>query len=166
MSLVPPIRAAVGKIDPEQPISAVRTLEEILDLNVVDRRQHTTLLAIFASIAVLLAVLGLYAVVAYGVAQQKQEIAIRMAVGASAASVMRRVAVGGQRLVLAGLAIGLLGALLASRALEALLRGVAPFDPLTFGVATASLWLVAFMACAVPAFGAARLNPSALLRGE
>jgi predicted permease len=165
-SLVAPIRAAVARVDPQQPISAVRTLEDMLDRDIVDRKQQAALLALFTSIAVLLAVLGLYAVLAYGVAQRKQEIAVRMAVGASATSVVRAIVWGGQRLVLAGLAIGLAVAWAASRTIESLLRGVAPGDPLTFGAASALLWLVAFLACAIPAFRAARVNPSALLRGD
>ena len=90
-SLVAPIRAAVSRVDPEQPISRITTLEEMLDRDVVDRRQQATLLAVFTSIAVLLSALGLYAVLAYGVAQRRQEIAVRMAVGASAISVVREV---------------------------------------------------------------------------
>ena len=100
MSLVGPIRAVITKVDPEQPVSAIRTMEDLLDQSIVDRKQQATLLAIFASIAVFLSALGLYAVLAYGVAQRKQEIAVRMAVGADAGSVVRTVAWSGQKLVL------------------------------------------------------------------
>ena len=165
-SLVAPIRAAIAAVDPEQPVSNVRTLEEMLDRDVVDRKQQTTLLAVFASIALLLSALGLYAVLAFSVAQRKQEIAVRMAVGANASSVVRAVAWGGQKLVLAGLAIGLAGAWAASRAIESLLRGVGPRDPLTFGGAATLLWLVAIFACAIPALKAARVSPAMLLRGD
>jgi predicted permease len=165
-ALVPHIRAAVGAVDPEQPIGAIRTMEDVLDLSVVDRKRQTTLLGVFASIAVLLAALGLYAVLAYGVAQRKQEIAVRMAVGASAASVVRAVAWDGQKLVVLGLAIGLAGAWGTSRMMESLLRGVTPSDPLTFGASALALWLVALLACGIPALRAARVSPSALLRGN
>ncbi len=102
----------------------------MLDRDVVDRRQQATLLAVFTSIAVLLSALGLYTVLAYGVAQRRQEIAVRMAVGASAISVVRGVIWGGQRLVLDGPRArpgGLRGP--HSRAIESLLRGVTPTDP-------------------------------------
>jgi putative ABC transport system permease protein len=138
----------------------------VLDLSVVDRKQQTTLLGVFASIAVLLAALGLYAVLSYGVAQRKQEIAVRMAVGASSGSVVRAVAWGGQKLVLMGLTIGLAGAWAVSRMMGSLLHGVAPSDPLTFGTAGTVLWLVALLACAIPARRAARVSPAALLRGD
>jgi ABC-type antimicrobial peptide transport system permease subunit len=92
LSLVGPIRGAIAKVDPEQPISAIHTMDEVLDSTIVDRRQQMTLLGVFASIAVLLACLGLYAVLAYGVAQRKQEIAVRMAVGATSGLVLRTIA--------------------------------------------------------------------------
>ncbi|HEY0284207.1 MAG TPA: ABC transporter permease, partial [Vicinamibacterales bacterium] len=164
--LIAPIRAAVAIVDPEQPVSAIRPMGEVLDLTIVDRRQQATLLALFASIAVLLSALGLYAVLAYGVVQRKQEIAVRMAVGASAGSVVRAVAWDGQKLALIGLALGLAGAWASSRMMESLLRGVTPSDPLTFGASASMLWLVALLACGIPALRAARVNPAALLRGD
>ncbi len=166
MSLVAPIRTIVASVDPEQPLSNVRTMEEMLDLNVVDRKQQATLLGIFAAIAVLLSAFGLYAVVVYGVAQRRQEIAVRMAVGASPSSIVGAIAWSGQRLVLAGLTVGLAGAWAASRLIQALLRGVSPGDPLTFGTAGGVLWLIALLACAIPAARAARISPSVLLRGD
>lgn len=166
LSLVAPIRAVVADVDPEQPISAISTMEQLLDLSVVDRRQQTTLLAVFAAIAVFLSALGLYALLAYGVAQRRQEIAVRMAVGADAGSVVRSVGWKGQKLVLSGLALGLAGSWVVSRTLESLLRGVTPHDPLTFGGAVILLWLVALLACAIPAARAARVSPAALLRGD
>lgn len=165
-SLVPLIRTAVATIDPEQPISAVRTMNEVLDLDVVDRKQQAMLLGIFAAIAVLLAALGLYGLLAYSVAQRRQEIAVRMAVGASAKSVMRTIAASGQKLVLVGLAVGLAVAWGVSRMMEASLFGVTPSDPLTFVAAAAALWLAAFLATSIPALRASRVNPAALLRGD
>lgn len=165
-SLIAPLRGAIAGIDPEQPISAIRTMEEMLDRDVVDRRQQATLLSIFTSIAVLLSVLGLYAILAYGVAQRRQEIAIRMAVGASTSAVVRGIAWAGQRLVLIGLAIGLAGALATSWMIGALLVGVTPSDPSTFATAGGLLWFAAFCACGIPALRAARINPAILLRGD
>jgi hypothetical protein len=166
MSLVAPIRAVVAAADPEQPISAIRTMEDLLDVSIVDRRRQTALLAVFASIAVLLAALGLYAVLAYGVAQRKHEIAVRMAIGASSGSVLRTIAWDGQKLVLIGLAVGLAGAWATSRMLGSLLRDVTPSDPLTYSTASAVLLTVALLACAIPALRASRLSPSSLLRGD
>jgi ABC-type antimicrobial peptide transport system permease subunit len=165
-SLVPPIRRAIALVDPEQPISAVRTMDDLLDSTIVDRKQQMTLLAAFASIAVLLAALGLYAVLAYGVAQRRQEIAVRMAVGATGKSVLRTIAWDGQKLVLMGLAVGLAGAWAATRMMESLLRGVTSSDPLTYSAAGAALWVIAVVACGIPALRAARVSPAALLRGE
>jgi putative ABC transport system permease protein len=165
-SLIAPIRAAVAKVDPEQPVSAIRPMEEVLDLTVADRRQQATLLGVFTSISVLLAALGLYAVLAYGVAQRKHEIAVRMAVGASSGSVVRAVAWDGQRLALIGLVLGLAGAWATTRMMESLLSGVTPGDPLSFGAAAVVLWIVAFLACAIPALRAARVSPAMLLRGD
>ena len=166
MSLVPPIRAAVAAVDPEQPISAIRTMEDVLDLSIVDRKRQTTLLGVFASIAVLLASLGLYAVLAYGVVQRKHEIAVRMAVGATTGAVMRGVAFSGQRLALIGVAVGLAASWALSRTIESLLHGVTPSDPLTYAGAGTLLWLVALLACGIPALRAARVSPAALLRGN
>ncbi len=165
-SLVAPIRAVVANVDPEQPISAIRTMEDVLDLSIVDRKRQTTLLGVFASIAVLLASLGLYAVLAYGVVQRKHEIAVRMAVGATTGAVMRGIAFSGQRLALIGLAVGLAASWALSRTIETLLHGVTPSDPLTYAGAGTLLLLVAFLACAIPALRAARVSPAALLRGN
>jgi ABC-type antimicrobial peptide transport system permease subunit len=141
-------------------------MEDVLDLSVVDRKRQTTLLGVFASIAVLLAALGLYAVLAYGVVQRKREIAVRMAIGATASSVMRDIALGGQRLALIGLVVGLAASWALSRTIESLLHGVTPSDPLTYAGAGTLLWLVAVLACGIPALRAARVSPAALLRGD
>jgi predicted permease len=165
-SLVAPIRAAVVRADPEQPISRIMTLEEMLDRDVADRRQQATLLAVFTSIAILLSALGLYAVLAYGVAQRRQEIAVRMAIGATTGSVVRGIALGGQKLAVIGVGAGLVMAFGLSRTLESLLHGVTPSDPITYVGAAALLWLVAVVAGALPALRAARVSPAALLRGN
>jgi predicted permease len=165
-SLVPLIRRAVAKIDPQQPLSAVRTMNQVLDLDVGDRKQQAMLLGIFAAIAVLLAALGLYGLLAYSVAQRRKEIAVRMAVGASARSVMRAIAAGGQKLILIGLFIGLAVAWGVSRTMEASLHGITPSDPLTFAAAGAALWLAALLATSIPALRASRVNPAGLLRGD
>ena len=141
-------------------------MEDVLDSSIVDRKQQTTLLGVFASIAVLLAALGLYAVLAYGVVQRKHEIAVRMAVGATTGSVMRGIAFSGQRLALDWPRRGPGGVVGVSRTIETLLHGVTPSDPLTYAGAGTLLWAVAFLACAIPALRAARVSPAALLRGN
>jgi predicted permease len=166
MSLVAPIRAVVASVDPEQPVSAIRTMDEVLDLSIVDRKRQTTLLGVFASIAVLLAALGLYAVLAYGVVQRKQEIAVRMAIGATTGLVMRDITLSGQRLALIGLSVGLAAAWMLARTIESLLYGVTPSDPITYTGAAALLWLIAILAGAVPALRASRVSPATLLRGN
>jgi putative ABC transport system permease protein len=166
MSLAAPIRAVIAKVDPEQPISAIRPMDEVLDLSIVDRKRQMTLLGVFASISVVLAALGLYAVLAYGVVQRKREIAVRMAVGATASSVMRDIALSGQRLALIGLAVGLAASWALSRTIESLLHGVSPSDPATYVGAGMLLWLVAMLACGIPALRAARVSPATLLRSD
>jgi putative ABC transport system permease protein len=164
--LIPAIRRVIANVDPEQPLTAIRTMQEVLDLNVVDRRQQAVLLGIFAGVAVLLAALGLYGLLAYAVTQRKQEIAVRMAMGASAGSVLRGVAVGGQKRVAVGLAIGLATAWGLARGLETQLYRVTPTDSFSFAAAGGVLWLVALLACCIPALKAARVNPASLLRGD
>lgn len=166
MALVPPIRAAVAAVDPEQPISAIRPMEDVLDLSIVDRKRQATLLGVFASIAVLLAALGLYAVLAYGVVQRKHEIAVRIALGATTGSVMRGITLSGQRLALIGLSVGLAAAWTLARTIESLLHGVTSSDPITYTGAAALLWLIAILAGAGPALRASRVSPASLLRGN
>jgi ABC-type antimicrobial peptide transport system permease subunit len=100
------------------------------------------------------------------VVQRKHEIAVRMAVGATTGAVMRGIAFSGQRLALIGLAVGLAASWALSRTIETLLHGVKPSDPLTYAGAGVLLWVIAFLACAIPALRAARVNPAALLRGD
>ncbi len=165
-SLVPSIRRAVASVDPEQPVSAIRTMQEVIDRDVVDYRQQAVLLAVFAALAVMLAASGLYGLLAYSVAQRKGEIAVRMAMGASTGSVMRTIVIHGQKLAWTGVAIGLVAAFGLSRALNTLLYGVTASDPITFGTAGAVLWVIAVLACVIPAFRAARVSPASLLRGD
>ena len=165
-ALVPSIRRAVASVDAEQPISAIRPMQGVVDLDVVDQRQQAVLLAVFAAMAVLLAAFGLYGLLGVSVAQRKTEIAVRMAMGASPSTVMRGVAVHGQKLAWLGVSTGLLAAFGLSRVLNTLLYGVTASDPLTFGAAGVVLWLVALLACAVPALRAARVSPATLLRGD
>ncbi len=165
-ALVGPIRQVVAGVDPEQPVALVRTMEAILDLNVVDRRQQTLLLGTFASLALLLTAIGLFGVLSYAVTSRRREIGLRMALGASRGSVMRLVVGRGIAVTAAGLGIGIVLAWLATGAISSLLYGIQANDPATFAAVLGLLAVVAFVACCLPAVRAARLDPMEVLREE
>ena len=165
-SLAEPLRQIVGRIDPDQPVSAVRTMNDIVDLDVADRRQQMVLLGAFAGLALLLSSIGIYGVLSYAVTQRSRELGLRIALGASAGSVMRMVVARGLSLTAAGLAIGLALALAVTRTLQSLLYGVGAADPSTFGAVVALLAGIALVACYVPARRAARVDPIEVLRAE
>ena len=165
-ALVPSIRRLVTTVDPEQPIAGVRSLQDLIDLDVVDRRQQTTLLSVFAGLALLLAALGLYGVLSHVVNQRRREIAVRVALGATVTTVIGSVAGRGQRLVVAGLCVGFACAWVASRSMQTLLYGVDTSDLTTFASAGAVLWVVSLLASGVPALRAARVDPALVLRDE
>jgi predicted permease len=160
------LRQAIWQVDPEQPVSAVRSMEEIMSLETAGRRQHMILLGAFSALALLLATLGIYGVLSYAVTQRTREIGLRMALGASAASVLRMVVAHGLRLTAAGLAIGIGCALAVSRALGSLLYGVGTTDPATYAGVAVILSSVGILACVIPARRAARVDPIAALREE
>ena len=165
-ALAPAVRRIVASVDPEQPVSALRTMDEIVDLNVADRQQQMTLLGAFAALALVLASIGLYGVLSYAVTQRSREIGLRMALGASASSVIRMIVGRGLALTGIGLAIGLVTAWAATRAMKNLLYGVAATDPLTFGAVAALLGVIALIACWAPARRASRVDPIVVLREE
>ena len=164
--LVPAVRRVIGGVDPEQPISAVRSMDEILALNVVDRTGQTMLLSACAGLALLLACLGLFGVLSYAVTQRTREIGVRLALGATAGGIARLVIGRGLALTGIGLTAGLGLAWVATRTLRALLVGVGATDPATFTGVVALLVVVAFAACGVPALRAARVDPIRVLRQE
>ncbi len=141
-------------------------MDQILDESAAPDNFNATLLTLFAAAALFLAAVGIYGVMSYSVAQRRQEIGIRAALGATGADAWRMVVMGGMRLTLAGLLIGLGGALVLTRLLSALLYGVTARDPLTFLVIPAVLGLTALLACAIPAWRAARVDPVVALRYE
>ncbi|HEX8853706.1 MAG TPA: ABC transporter permease, partial [Pyrinomonadaceae bacterium] len=136
-------RREIMSIDPDQPISDVRTMEELLSASVARARFSTTLLGVFAAVALLLAVVGIYAVMSYSVTQRTHEIGIRMALGAQARDVLGMVVGHGLLLALAGVGLGLLGAFALTRLMSSLLFGVTATDPITFVVVTLLLTGVA-----------------------
>jgi predicted permease len=165
-TLVKEIVSAVQQVDPDQPVTEILTLDAVLQNAVVDRRATMLLLGVFASFAVVLASIGLYGVLAYGVRQRVQEIGIRMALGARAADVLWMILGQGLRLTFVGVTIGFAGALLVTRLLTRLLFGVAPFDPATFVSVAALLCGIAVLACWLPARLALRVDPMVALRNE
>ncbi|MEP7343281.1 MAG: ABC transporter permease [Acidobacteriota bacterium] len=166
MSLVAAVRQAVWSVDPAQPISNVRTMDEIMAEEVAQRRIGMTLLAAFAALALLLASLGIYGVLSYAVTQRTQEIGIRMALGANRLAVLRLVMADGLRLAAAGVAIGLGVSFALTRLMTGLLFGVSASDPRTLAGVTLLLTAVALLACYVPARRATKVDPMIALRYE
>jgi putative ABC transport system permease protein len=165
-SVVSAVRRAIWSLDPDQPITELATMEEILDKEVFQRRLQTTLLAVFAGLALLLAAIGLYGVLAYLVGRQIPEIGLRLALGAAPSDILRRVVGHGLRLTVAGLAAGLAGSLVLSRVLSSVLFGVTATDPATYAVVALLLLLTAALASYVPARRAMRVDPIVALREE
>ena len=165
-ALAPGARRVIASIDPEQPVSELRTMDAIVDLNVADREQQMELLGAFAGLALLLASIGLYGVLSYAVTQRSREIGLRMALGASASSVIRMIVGRGLALTGIGLAIGLVTAWAATRAMKNLLYGVGATDPFTFAAVAGLLGFIALIACWAPARRASRLDPVVVLRDE
>ena len=166
LALTPAVRRVIAAVDPEQPVSNVQTMDQIIDANVAVREQQMTLLGAFAGLALLLASIGLYGVLAYAVTQRSREIGLRMALGANAANVTRLVIGHGIALTGGGLIIGLMGAWAGTRALKNLLYGVSATDPATFAAVAALLTLVSLAACWIPARRACRVDPIVVLREE
>src|SRR5215475_5111245 len=164
MSVAAAARQAVWSVDPAQPVSNVRTMDEILAEEVTQRRIGMTLLAAFAALALALASLGIYGVLSYSVAQRTQEIGIRMALGAGRNDVLRVVLADGMRLAAAGAAIGLGMSFALTRLMAGLLFGVSASDTLTLAGVTLLLITVALVACFIPARRATKVDPMIALR--
>ena len=160
------VQRIVRAVDPDQPIRLIRTMTEVIALTVGDRRQQTTLLVVFGALALVIASLGLYGLLAQTVSARSREIGIRMALGATWRNVMRMVMSRGVVLTGAGLGIGAVLAWSVTRAMETLLYGVDAADPLTFGMVAALLAAVSAVACAIPAVRAARVDPMLVLRDQ
>jgi putative ABC transport system permease protein len=166
LALVPAIKREVQAIDPQQPIGTASTMEKNIGNSLSPRRLTMVLLGSFAGLALVLASVGLYGVMALSVTQRTREMGIRMALGAARGDVMRLVLGQGVGLVAIGIGAGLLGALAAGRALASLLYGVGAFDIAALSIAILSLAIVAVIACAVPARRATRVDPMVALRDE
>ncbi len=165
-SLIGAVRRAAQSVNPDAPVIRVRTMQDVMANSIAQERFNTILMTLFAFVAMLLAAVGLYGVMAYSVAQRAQEIGIRIALGASRADVLRLVVGQGLRLVALGLALGLMAAMAATQLMKKLLFEVSATDPATFIGVAALLVLVALLACWIPARRAAKVDPITALRFE
>jgi putative ABC transport system permease protein len=165
-AIVSAIRREVQAVDPAQPIYAVQTMNLVIENTVRDKNLNTTLLAILAGVSLLLAVIGVYGVMSYTVAQHTREIGIRIALGAQPRRILQLVVGRGLVLVTAGVVIGVLASFGLTRFIENMLFGVKPTDTLTFVAIVLLLGLVALLACLVPALRAMRVDPIVVLRHQ
>ena len=166
MSLIPSLRRVLAGMDSDAPLFEIKTMEDYLVLDLGRARFQTVLLSLFAGIALLLTAIGLYGVVAYGVAQRTREIAVRMALGASQKDVLQMVLNQGLLLTFVGVAVGVLGALGLAKFIESLLYQILPHDPATYLVVCVTLGVVALLASYIPAKRAIRVDPMVALRYE
>jgi putative ABC transport system permease protein len=164
--LLNPLRAQVREMDPEQPLGTPITLREALDQQVMQPRFMMALFGTFAAIGLALAAAGIYSVLSYHVTRRTQELGVRLALGAPRGHVLGLLLTMGGRLVIAGLAVGLLASLGATRLLQSQLFGVEPVDTVGYASVALLLMLVAFVACYLPARRAARVDPIIALRTE
>lgn len=165
-SLISEVRREVRQLDEKVPVTGLQTLEEVTSVSLLLPRAGATLFGLFGVLALVLASVGLYGVIAYLVGQRTREIGIRVALGASRADILRLVLSQGLKLLLVGTALGLAGALALTRVLSYVLYGVSPTDPATFVGVTGLLALVMLLACVLPARRATRVDPMIALRYE
>jgi putative ABC transport system permease protein len=166
LALTAAVRQAVLSVDPAQPIHNVKTMETVLADSISDHRLNMLLLSVFAGLALVLAIIGVYSVISYQVEQHTRELGIRIALGAQALDVLKLVLGQGLVLTLAGLGVGVLAAFALTRWMASLLVGVGASDPLTYVGAACLLGVVALLACALPARRATKVDPLVALRYE
>ena len=159
-------RAAIAKIDPDQPVTRMRTMDEVASEATRGPRFRATLVSTFATIALVLAAVGIFGVLTFSVRERTREFGVRVALGATTRDILRLVVRSGVKLAGTGVAIGLFAAALLTRTLASLLFGVTPLDPVTFVTAPAVLAVTALAACVAPAMRAIRVDPAVTLRQE
>jgi ABC-type antimicrobial peptide transport system permease subunit len=160
------IRRAVADVDPQQAVAFFQTLEDALHRSLGVQRVVATLTAFFAGMALLLAVVGLYSVLAYAVTQRTSEIGLRMALGAQRGEVIRMILGDGMGLVAVGLGVGLAAAAATSRLLQSQLFGIEPLNPIVYLGVAVLFALIAILACLAPSLRASRIEPIVALRAE
>jgi putative ABC transport system permease protein len=166
MSLVGAVRQAIREVDPDQPVSNIATMADVLGEEASQRRMGMIMLVAFAGLALLLASLGIYGVLAYFVSQHTNEIGVRLALGATPRNILFLVLKKGMGLTLVGVAIGVVASFALTRLMSSLLFGVKASDPLTFVAVPVLLAAVALLACAIPARRATKVDPMVALRYE
>lgn len=166
MALVPSVRAEIRRLDGHLPIAAIRSMQDVVDHSIATPRLTGWLLGVFASLALALAAVGIYGVLSYVVAQRRQEIGIRIAIGASKRQVLTMVLGSGLSLAATGVAVGLALAAMVARLMTTLLHEVTALDPVTFTTVPLLLFLVSISACWIPALRATRVSPVSALRVE
>jgi predicted permease len=164
MSLTPAAVAVIHALDPEQPVQNIRTMEEVRERTLGAQRFTSSLLGLFAAIALVLASVGIYSVLSYIVRGRNREMGIRAALGAQAGDIVKLVMVEGMTPTLAGIAVGIVAAFVAARFLDRLVVGVSASDPLALALVAVTLTVVAFVASLLPAYRASRLDPVKALR--
>ncbi len=165
-SLIAAVRQSIWTVDKDQPISDIKTMDEVFSATVSRERFQTLLLTIFASLALVLACVGLYGVISFAVEQRTHEIGVRIALGAQRGEVLKLVLQQGMALTVIGIVLGLAGALVGTRFIRGMLFGVTASDPLTFIGVAGVLMAVAFLACFIPARRATKVDPLVALRYE
>jgi putative ABC transport system permease protein len=165
-SMISAVTKDVAAMDADVPLFGIKSMEEYLSASVAAPRFNTTLLSIFAGVALVLTIVGLYGVMSYSVVQRTNEIGIRLALGAQSRDVLIMIIKQGSKLIVLGLVIGLAVAFAATRVISSLLFGVTTKDPFTFVAAAVLLAIVALLACYVPAWRATKVDPLEALRYE
>jgi putative ABC transport system permease protein len=165
-SIVPAIQQRIWAVEPHQPVTRVATLEQRISAVNATPRSQSFLLGVFAMLGVLLALIGLYGVIAYMVSLQTHEIGVRMAIGATLAQILRLVLIQGIKVTLPGIAIGIAGGIVLTRFMSSLLFGIGALDPLTFACVPFLLAFACLLACWIPARRATKVDPMAALRYE
>jgi putative ABC transport system permease protein len=165
-SLTSAVTAAIHSVDADQPVVDVMTMDNLVDSSLSQRRFSMVLLAAFAALALLLAGVGIYSVLAFAVRRRVREIGIRVALGAEVKDILRLIITEGMKPALIGLLLGVAGALALGRVLASFIYGIAAYDPLTFAVVATLLAAVALLASIIPAYRAARIEPTRALREE
>ena len=166
LRLVSAVKSRIWSVDKDQPVSQIKTMDEILSQSLARRRLYLMLLGVFAGVALLLAATGIYGVASYSVARRTREMGIRVALGAKRLDVLGLILLQAAKLAVTGESLGILVALAVTRLMSSMLFGISPADPLTFAGAVLLLTVVAFAACYLPARRAMRVDPMVALRYE